>query len=258
MNERTVDVYTPCRDCIFAMFDEQVTRQIDCKVGRLDKFQSMNKVQEIEDEDTALRYYRITTICNMIRNSEWAMDKENPEQKAREQIRVKAGLILLDKKNDELLIDSIRELSKQSLKPSKIVITTYRRESSWENILKELRNIDIKFEVLNVFDSDDNGNLINHAVRKLLNTHYYIVQEAGVSLGENFINKLDCLTNDELMKISMVEPTNGITGLAIQTHLHEMLGGYDSVTMPEKIKKLAEMQNLEKMIINYDEVGNVK
>ena len=254
MNERTVDIKTICRDCIFAEFTDDAVTQIGCKLGRLDKYRDKGKAKPIEDEN-GLEYYEITTFCNTCRNKEWDDKFSDPVERVLAEIQLKVDAIIIDDSNHEKWYDDImvtvKNLINQELPPCRIVIVCYKKTKPFSSLRDLMDKAGIKYDIVNVLEySKSPYALLNHGVRKCRN-QYYTVVESGSELPNDYFARLNSILNDELGQFSMIEPQDQLTGLTVQRKLHQMiqnLTGKTELNIVDAVKSLAKEQNLEHMV----------
>lgn len=253
MNERTLDIKTICRDCIFAEFTEDAITQTGCKLGKLDIYRDKDKAKAIEDEN-GLEYYEISTFCNTCRDKTWDDKFSDPIERVIKEVEIKIdGIIVEDTKNKDWEKDvftSVNSLLAQTIRPCRIVIVCYRKTQSFTKLKDFLDKAEIKYDIVNVLEYAGNINeLINHGVKKCRNQFYTIV-ESGSELPSDFFEKLNTIVNVDLDQFSMIEPRKQLTGLTIQRKLHHIiqnLVGKD-FNIVEVVKKLASEQNLPHMV----------
>jgi hypothetical protein len=254
VNERTVDIKTICRDCIFAEFTDDAVTQVGCKLGRLDKYRDNGKATAIED-DNGLEYYEISTFCNTCRNPEWDDKFSDPVERVLKEVELKVDAVILDDSNhanwqDEIMT-SVKSLLAQELRPCRIVIVCYRKNDKFLNMRAEMEKAGIKYDIVNVLDyAKSPYALLNQGVKKCRN-QYYTVVESGDELPVDYFSKLNNILNNELGKFSMIEPQEQLTGLTVQRQLHQMvqnLTGATELNIVDAIKALAKEQNLEHMV----------
>lgn len=254
MNERTADIRTICRDCIFAEFTDDAVTQIGCKLGRLDKFREKGKAHPIEDEN-GLEYYEINTFCNTCRNSEWDDKFSEPVERVLKEVELKVDAVIIDDTNhdnwQEDILTSVRSLINQNLRPCRIVIVCYRKTKPVTTLRDEMDKAGIKYDIVNVLDySSSPYALLNHGVKRCRN-QFYTVVESGDELPLDYFENINKIINDELGQFSMIEPKEQLTGLTIQRQLHNMcqnLVGTSQMNIVELIKDLAKQQNAEHMV----------
>lgn len=254
MNERTVDIRTICRDCIFAEFTDDAITQTGCKLGRLDKFREKQKAKIIEDEN-GLEYYEIGTFCNTCRNTEWDDKFSEPVERVLKEIEIKVDAVILDDSNHENwqqeIETSVNSLINQTIKPCRIVIVCYRKTKPISTLKALMDKAEIKYDIVNVLDYCSNPyELLNHGAKRCRN-QFYTVVESGDKLELDYFEKLNKLINDDLAQFSMIEPQEQLTGLTIQRKLHNMaanLAQTSHLNIVEIIKDLAKQQNLQHMV----------
>jgi hypothetical protein len=254
MHEKSININTLCRDCVFAVFNEQLTKQEDCRFNRLERFIASGRAELVEDEETNLKYYKINTFCNRCRNSDWAKDYENPDERVIEQTITRLGYVLIANSDNNITLSTLKSLLSQNIKPTKIAVVFYNAYHNLINFREKIKGIEAKIDIVNVIDKDDMNHLLDHGYRRLLNTNYMVSVKAGFELPKSFSSKLDNLINEDLKQISLVTTEDYPNGLCIQTKLFNLLGGNFYEPLIDKIEKLAKEQNLGSMIIPYTEV----
>jgi hypothetical protein len=261
LDKKTVEIKTICRDCIFAEFNEEYTKQTGCKLNRLSKFAAAGLIKDLYDEKTGLISVEIQRFCNACRNSEWASKYEDPEDKLKKEIELRLDFIVIDNEKESWeddIISSCKSLVNQTIKPRKIIILFYRSTkpivSLREKIISLLKETNIKYEIVNVLRSVPNiNNVIDEAITKS-NSQYYTLCDAGDTIDNNFIEKLNKLLNEDLVQFSMIEPTEGRTGLTVQRLIHKLISGNYNVPVTEKIKTIAKNQNVPHMVKNLQDI----
>jgi len=257
VNERTFDLKTICRDCIFAEFTDDAVTQTGCKLGRLDKFRDKGKTKPIEDEN-GLEYYEISTLCNTCRDKNWEDKFTDSIPRVIKEVELKIDAIILDDSNHDNwhqdVMVSVQSLLNQVLKPCRIVVVVYNKMKAFSGLKELLDKAGIKYDIVNVLEYTNNSYLLlNHGISRCRN-QYYSVVESGNVLPNDYFAKLNKIINNDLDQFSMIEPVNdtgSLTGLTVQRKLHQMiqsLTGKIDLNIIEAVKALAKEQNLEHMV----------
>lgn len=260
MNERNYEFNTICRDCIFATWYDDV--QEDCELNRIEKFHEHNEVS-LENEGDK-QYYKINTICNACRNKEWfEREKENgiedPKKNLWDQLSNQYDIVLTayvspyDSKviNVDKILSTIESAKNQSLQPKSIIVVCNDIYVSYVKLFNKIKDklsdTDIKYELVRVLDESDFRACIDKGVTKCKGL-YYSVFLPGYDIPTDFIEKLNNLANKEMVQFSMVEPIETSNGLTIQRQLHTLLHGNKAMKIEDKIRELAQEQNVKHMI----------
>jgi len=252
LDERVVKIRTTCKSCVFAQFNNEVTEQIGCELGRLSIFQDRGLAELKVDEETQFKHYEINKFCNACRNLEWSNKFEDPIKSIEKEIQIKVDVVIIDQEDKlnnvvvddwlEKIKESIDSATNQTIKPSKIVVGFYQKTHSFKYVIEKLDSTGIRNEIVNVLKNcHRKGDFLDEVIKKCPN-QYYILCELGKTLPSNYIEKLNTLINAKLESVSMIEPLDGLTGTTVQTLLHNKIMGNNNVDVQDKIKELANNQ----------------
>jgi hypothetical protein len=256
MNEKTLDIRTICRDCVFAVYDDKLTHQVDCKFGRIKKFKEQDKLIQLEDKETNLKYFAINTLCNRCRNIEWGLHQEDIENRVIEETTIRIAYILIANHDNDRLMETLNSILIQNPQPIKIAVVFSYGNTQIKEFVSKIKGLPAKIDVVNVLQDFSMHNLIDSGAKRLLNSQYITVIGEGNIMPANFAKRLDSLINEELKQISLVDAEEPKLGLTFHTHLFTLLGGNRDEYLADKIKGLARQQNLQHMIIPLEEVIN--
>lgn len=136
MNEQIHSIHTPCKECVFAKY-ENIT-QVDCELDYIEKYKQSG-AEILEAYDNNKEFYVINDKkCIGYRENKWftniGMGDATIEQKVQhyKDNNKLHYLIVINLKNFTLdqLKDCFKELSEAAIKPQKIIIVRYRDPES--------------------------------------------------------------------------------------------------------------------------------
>lgn len=263
LDKKTLDFKTICRDCVFAKYNNEYTEQVGCEFNRLEKFPNKKIVK---DESTGISYYEITSFCNYCRNHDWSMRLQltaDLKEEVVKENRLRMDFIILENSQNpnwkDNVVKSFSSIAKQTVKPFGIYIVFLLKEEDISDLrikLNELtKEVDLPpYHIVNVLNSVQNDlQLIDSMINKCKG-QYYTVCKSGEELPTNFTETLDSYFNNDLKKVSMIEPLKGITGLCIQRTLHNLVAGSYNEVITDKIKTLASNQGVPQMVKNFKDL----
>lgn len=251
-HERTVNIRTECSKCEFAVLDIESNEQVDCRIGRLQKYSDNRLLAEGKDG-----YYVINTWCNAYRSKGYCND--HTMETLKREITIQSDFIILalkEKQNNTIdnILSSIEYAHNQLVKPSRLVIVVQDISFSYKELHDSIVSIsDIPFIIVKMVDSEsDVATCIDAAVAKC-SSMYYTLWLAGYKIPIDYLSKLNYVINDELKQFSMIEyEPDELNGFTIQTQLHKILDGNINSWVGNKVKYIAEQQNKKEMVIRYE------
>lgn len=251
-HERTITVRTECEKCEFAVVDPESKQQVDCRIGRLQKYSDNLLLAEAQNG-----FYIINTWCNAYRNKGYCANHtiENLQQ----EIAIQSDFIILAIKAKESndvasIITSVKCAHNQLIKPSRLIIVVQDLAFSYKELYDSIAAIsDIPFIIVKMVDPEaDVATCIDTAVSKC-SAMYYTLWVAGFDIPIDYLSKLNFIINDELKQFSMIEyEADELNGFTVQTQLHKILDGNINAWIGEKIKFIAEQQNKKEMVVRYE------
>lgn len=156
-------VHTPCKDCVFAVYDKQT--QKDCSLNYIDIYKNKN-TEILEVYDNEKEFYIINgKKCIGYRENKWfqQFNLENSDLQSKidkyHETNKLDYLIIVDLKSFSLeeLEDTIKQISLCEIQPRKVILIRYTDNelrfpySSIENILKQY-NISYTWRVQTILD----------------------------------------------------------------------------------------------------------
>ncbi len=258
LDQKRTEFKTTCNTCVFATWNDEYTQQIGCELGRLDKFKEKGQAELIEDK-AGFSYYHIKRFCSTCRDENWSKGLDNPVASVLSETKVRADIIIYDNEDSPVWKENVHKsldgVYAQTIKPRKIIIGFYKKLGKLDTIKIRLNNEGIRNEIVNVIKECPIVNpYFDELIRKCHST-YYILCKSGEVLEPTAIERLNHLINHDLDFVSMIEPYGeSLTGLTVQTLLHNTVGGNNNITIQEKIKELATNQNSIHMIKKWQNI----
>ena len=258
LNQKTREIQTSCKDCIFAEYNNNT--QTGCKFNRIEQFKN-NGTKIVEAYDDDKEFFVIDRFCNYCRNDQWMKDNVNgqtAEQVVKNEAKIQVDVLVYIHAGNYIqsIQQTIDSLNQQFMLPKSITLVNNNSTIKNHDLVLLMRNQTNQYSwrVEQIVEENCKKlRAIDLSVKKCKGT-YYIVIDAGSILRENFIYQINQMINEQLLKISLIIG-NGHSPSVTQTRLHKILAGNKgSKTVIEKIKELAEEQNLEHMIKDWSEI----
>jgi len=252
--------HTACKNCIFAIYEGNT--QVDCKVGRIEQYRSLNSETVMEVFDNEKEFYVINNrICLYYRNKiHYCLapydDISEIKSIVRKAMQVKYQFIIIYKQDQDIqhLDITLSSLDKQSISPQ--ILTVINRnldQVSNKSILHDLEYRSHIWKVhgaINLDLSDEAYVDIVFDATKNKSYSFYITCNAGSCLPNDFIANLDHAINDELQTFHMIVDDDIEI---VPKHIHEIFGGnsFDILLKnkidSDQIKSMAELcQTIQK------------
>jgi len=250
-----------CRGCNFAVTEKTAKGkqiQVSCELGRLKKFEELGTEVTLDESENG-EFFIIERFCTCYRPDEWIEtltdeEKKDPAKAVREEIAIRMGVIILFSHNhtEEELRRTIKSFSEQTRSPRYVVIVNSKVEYNElaHSLLtesfpdKEKTNV----HLIQCVDKDLEDFLkIDEAFKHFLNGFYYVVN-SGTEHSNDFIEKFDSYVNDDLSRVVMVKPDDGVNGLLMQASLHKMLKG--SKAKVDEEDQSVDEENITQRVLN--------
>lgn len=253
LDERTMDYYTSCQHCYFAVWDKN-NKQIGCQVNRIQKYIDRDIV-ELQDEDNKT-FYVIKTFCSLCRSHSWASKQDNPVEKVYEQNSTPVDFIVVSVDQDDpekKILTAFKNCCEQKLKPKSIVVIVKNYQLNYHNLYNELttmsQNYDMVFKLTRITDDQyDLYKSIDHGVKQCKSPYFCVHIVGEELLPIDLTYKLDLLINKEAMPTSMIIYGDSSHGLICQRLLHKIYGGNNNMLLQNKIKEASIYQENEEMV----------
>jgi len=265
-------IHTSCKDCILAEYSN--ITQTDCKAHLLEKYQKL-KVPIVEVFDEEKEFFVVEgRQCTYYRNKDWLDFHKNKHylhewiRQIQREIEIQCDIIapFKDFEDFEKRKTFLLSLNKSKVKPRTLIITfqepilqisaktklpALRPEYLWcqQNISTQTI-IEYPLEKISLEKSIDN------AVGKT--KHCYLVLQDILS--KFLLKRINDKINEDLWQVGAVLPPNNINNyhvLFVNTHIHNMLGGFDyDLTIIDKINSIIQKckEDCKHMFLTYDQI----
>jgi hypothetical protein len=180
-------VHTPCKECVFAVYDEQST-QTACKANMLDKFKSLG-YEILDVYDNEKEFFVINNKkCMFMRSNAWLTNKKISDidealSVARDENNIKYILLLeIDGSCSQSDIETtIDKFCGQSIPPIGILVMVdhkHKLQINLNQIAKHLDNKKIKWRIQKFIDDEMNSTQKIKAIIQSapMNRYYFYVQ----------------------------------------------------------------------------------
>lgn len=239
MKSQQSEIKTNCKDCIFAIYENNV--QVNyCKANRLEKFISLNNYKNFKDDEK--EWYCLTRFCNMYRNEPITLEL------ARSQVETSFGIVIYDYDNlseIDTAINSIKELDYDKSK-IKIVISSHHNKNSAAlfNRVKELNETGLCAKFIMTLAKVD---IDREAFSNVINCAYIMKINHNDKINKNILKEINDALNLKLEKIIYFE-SNNIGILPMWYINNEYLNFNDYDLMLSDAKEKAIINNMYKKI----------
>lgn len=243
-------MHTPCKDCCFAVYENNGITQAECRLNLIDKYINLGvKVVEVYDDDKEF-YVVEGRKCLFYRTDDWFDD--NYEEKLKEEMQIKyAAVIYIDENQSfEDAKPTILSLFNSSILPVNIIITykNNSRQLSNKNNLPEYsedlmwcqQNCQgVKFEIKYPTNNPSKHEALKIAINKCNNS--FILLEAGKELNPQTIETINSKIVDDLYPIVAAKHSdNRYHELFAFKSLRDYVGGFGEKSIQEKIDKIIQ------------------
>lgn len=265
--EELSTLHSVCKGCIFATWQNKT--QIDCELGRIEKYKQFGDVVDAFDDDN--EFYIINNrLCGTRRTKEW-VDRlpldSNLVESVYNEVKIQYDAVIYCNDSSKIVSDgdfvnTINSLVNQSIKPKRIIILVHigvpsvQTMTNISNIVRPiLAGSEIQWEVQQVMEYDaDRGRAIDICIRKI-KRRYYVVFNAGHIVHENFSKDLDDAVNKEVINFLLLEPLDDGNYQISLPIFHNACGGSnDNKPYVEKTKRIAANNGYDKLVKSVKEV----
>lgn len=254
-------VTTICQQCVFATYDLYDDRlvQSGCEANRLHKFESRLESADVKQGNKEYRkhFYRLKGICNYCRNSNWLKpleSKEDAVSRVIEETEIKYNAIIFATRYHDVEDIEItwKSLSGSSLPPEKITIIVEDQQYTIPSIKQHFDNVRQTSPVadynifLNLADTKDHWYMIDKNTDRT-KYNFFTIANAGYRYAAYRFTKIQYLTNELLMPVYGVCPTEGKNGLVLNTSIYKAIRLQDKKQDPLDLMwlKMAEQQKTQ-------------
>jgi hypothetical protein len=260
-------IETTCKGCVFAHLENE--KQTGCDLERLEKL----KFHRNEDGKS----FTVERFCNTSRPKEWADSLSLEEsldlkKTVMTEVRPRIGVLIYF---ETLAIDPLRSLENtiskitaQEYLPRYIIVANNKVEYN-EAIQKMMASKlpeDTEHHLVQMITQEKNKiEVIDECFRHALNGWMYITT-SGESIPKNLMRGMNRIINEDMKKITVVNPYDGFNGMVFQTSLFKLLNGnrpkiwaveeIDDRPFLEKAKDL-DKDCKEKTIMSWEEFNGL-
>lgn len=247
-------IHTSCKNCIFAIY-ENIT-QFDCKIKKLDMWKK-NNVQVLEAYDEEKEFFIINNRkCPYKRTTKWAnaYPKDKHIEQVEKEVTFKYNAIVIASDNIDNIKSTITNLANQKIKPQFItLIRPFNNSIRPSSIVPFLQNINIKWKMVNVADSDANVFNIIDTIVTFSKQPYYVVLYDSIDIPDRLLDKLNEMTQNATPFV-LVQPKNDIHGLVVHSLTHKLLRGNKGDIIIDKIIEFAKENTTDQLVYKLDDI----
>jgi len=257
-------IETTCKDCVFAGYNGD--KQDSCELGRLEKL----GFHENEDGKT----FSVERFCNTARPQAWADSLsleetlEGLKNTVMKEVQPRIGvLIYFDTEKDQALKklkETISQALSQKYEPRYIIV--YNEKVEYNEAIQEMLSSMLSEEtehhlVQALRKFEDKSHIIDECFRHALNGWIYVTT-SGEQIPKTLFETMDRIINQDMERLSIVEPYDEFNGMIFQTALFKFLNGnrvkawamndLDQRPFLEKAKSLKASTDVEGCIISWE------
>ena len=260
-------IHTNCEGCVFAQLDNGV--QDGCSLDRIQKL----GVSKLAGED-GLNYTVLSRFCNAFRPVEWVKklsyeEATNPVETVKLEIKPRVGfLIYLDTSKPSaitLLEKTLKDIKNQTDNVARYVIVATEKVEYSEEVLGLLLSYFEKHKTTThvlqlLINHEDKIRVVDEAFRLALKGWLYVTT-SGESVDINLLKNIDNHINNQMKRLSVVLPYDGINGLLFQTSLFKYLNGnspkqWDQDNMDDRpfLEKIKDLDTNNNSILDWSNI----
>lgn len=227
-------INTPCRDCIFAIYDDKT--QVGCKLGRLDLFRKAG-IEPVECFDDEKEFYVIPNrFCLSARNPEWGkrFKEEYWEKLVFYETQIQYNVIIIAQNSTlEKIESTCNSFLSQTIKPKHftVIFDTLKPPK----IGRILDKTEIKWRLQHV-----QGEFVESAqvdlVEDIIKHPYYVVVDAGTVVEQDLSDVLQTRIIDEFRHFALVKNWKG-TKQIVPRAIHSVYSGNSEFSYESKLIK---------------------
>lgn len=241
---------TNCKECIFHNIEGK-----NCLLGKINKYIDRGGV--IEERDGQ---FLIDRVCSFRRTTSWKKEerrRRNIDQCALEAINEVnvSGTIVVYSDNLDDLKKCFEQLSQTSyVQHFKVVVAHFDDLNVKDvyNYFQEQTHIKSPTAV-GIKDKKD-VNFLDEAFKRAENG-LLVTVDSAMDVNKDMLHKLQKYMYEEMHRLIYVKPSSGIHELVSLALLYKYLKGNKVDTFEEKIKYIAEEQNITSQIKTWEEIN---
>ena len=272
------NVQAVCRDCSFAVYDEEHDTQTGCKLNKIEKFRERGCTVTPAYDETGKDFFIIENrFCVFWREKGWEEDdrfqvpknKRSDSQLAtrvRHDVRTKFFTIIYIDQSHSLadLKKTANSIKSGLLRPKQVMFCDNHSKIEMKDILKIAKNSGGIWGVERIAEKDaSKQRCVDICMKKAKSKDhvFYSFFESGHKVDKNFHSDIDNAINDELMAFLCLYPEGDYDkgelpdGFVGQVHIHKQIGGNcDSKSFLDKIKNVTEGQKCPHLVKPISEI----
>lgn len=249
-NNQLPRVATDCKVCVFHNIKGK-----KCYLGKLDKY--IEDGAMIEERDGQ---YLVDRICLFRRDGAWRSENRVRKNidRARDEalglVKISGTVIIYADKLDSLK-KCIESLSHSEYVKNFKVIVAHFDELKIKEVYDYINEQDVLEEVFAIQIKDrDETNFLDEAIRQSKNG-LIITLDSDKDVDLSIFDKLQKYMYSDMKRLLYVQPSDGIHECVVQGVLYKFLKGNKFWTFDEKIKQLAEEQDIENQILKWSDIN---
>lgn len=219
-------IETTCKGCVFAQRENG--KQKGCQLDRLEKL----GFRENHDGES----FSVERFCNTARPKEWLESLSFEEsldikKTVMKEVTPRVGfLIYFDSDADDaikLLEKSVQEAVSQEYEPRYIIVANKKVEynEAIQKILKELLPEDTEHHIVQMLKKvEKKVEVIDECFRHALNGWLYTTT-SGETIPSNLLAAINKIINQEMKRLTVVEPYDEFNGMIFQAALFKFVNG---------------------------------
>jgi len=276
---RGEEVVTSCAACCFANYEGKT--QVGCELGRIEKFQEKG-TKVVEAEDGEREFYLVHRMCNCYREGDWAEYWKHKKKRVLKENAVRVNFIVPINDGDTIedLQKTLVSIATQDDFEAIKVITMNNSKHDNFDIIHKLHEIFGSYaEQTSYLNKSEEGTTfvggimveknqdfwtVLEAAFDYATNGFYTIVDAGSVVAPDLLKKINNAINIELNQILMIEPhdKDSYSGLTVSCALHKYLSGSKDTTnfeiskpIYDKVKKIAQIQDFERLIVKWEDLG---
>lgn len=242
---------TLCKDCIFAVYNNENTQQVDCKLGRLEKYRELGCLVDAKEKETGRMSYVIDNrVCMACRNHKWLEMKEYadaPEDEweslVKKEMAIQYQAIVFYDSTEEDLKKTVLSLANQSIKPKKIIIVSRAGIGETAKFVEWLapslddENQPIEWKVQNILNPTFSNEECIDLIQSVGPRQYYSVFNSGLEIPPDIFSQVNELITEEMLQFAMISPNSSGDGAIVPSFVHKYYSGNSEKLLKNKIEE---------------------
>ena len=235
---------TACKNCVFAKYKGKT--QIDCKLGRIDKFRK-HGTNIIEAYDHEKEFYVIDRVCIAFRTDKWRKAVKSLNQDIFKRVKDElvptiVFIVLLSSKNElDELFNRLSEIDKLNTKPKRVVIADFARGVNGIKLFKQIeaKKYSFKFMVERLDPSVTHDEGIDIIVGKSREGYYTLI-DVTKHIDCEPVEIIDQYVNEKMDRKYLYNLTDSKHLLTVFIPIHRFLLGNKDMNIVDKIKAVID------------------